>query len=119
MLANKIIVIVCSIITYLVATQMGAILDAMQKALSLAIGTSFIVIGGLFCPRFTSKSRIFTILISIASIILWNIAPSIAEVFKNIGFFMLFTCSVTFIGISIIDKDKIEKTSVEGILEEA
>ena len=32
---------------------------------------------------------------------------------------MLFTCSVTFIGISIIDKDKIEKTSVEGILEEA
>ena len=84
MLANKIIVIVCSIITYLVATQMGAILDAMQKALSLAIGTSFIVIGGLFCPRFTSrKAGFFTILISIASIILWNIAPSIAEVFKK------------------------------------
>lgn len=120
MLANKVIVIVCSIITYLVATQMGAILGAMQKALSLAIGTSFIVIGGLFCPRFTSrKAGFFTILISIVSIILWNVAPSIAEVFKNIGFFMLLTCSITFIGISIIDKDKIEKTSVGGILEEA
>ena len=44
---NKVIVVLSSLVTYLIATQMGAILSAMQKALSLAIGTSFIVIGGL------------------------------------------------------------------------
>ena len=47
---NKVIVVLSSLVTYLIATQMGAILSAMQKALSLAIGTSFIVIGGLLCP---------------------------------------------------------------------
>ena len=40
---NKVIVVLSSLVTYLIATQMGAILSAMQKALSLAIGTSFIV----------------------------------------------------------------------------
>ena len=48
---NKVIVVLSSLVTYLIATQMGAILSAMQKALSLAIGTSFIVIGGLLCPE--------------------------------------------------------------------
>ncbi len=114
-LANKVIVIVCSFITYLVATQMGAILDAMQKALSLAIGTSFIVIGGLFAPYFTSKKAgFFTILVSIVSIILWSFVPSLAGVFQNVGFFMLFTCAVTFIGISFVDKEKIKSREKEA-----
>jgi len=108
MLANKVIVVVCSLITYLVATQMGAILGAMQKALSLAIGTSFIVIGGLFCPKFASKKAGFcTILVSIISIILWNFVPSLASIFKSVGLFMLFTCAVTFIVVSAVDKDKV------------
>ena len=105
---NKVIVVVCSLVTYLVATQMGAILDAMQKALSLAIGTSFIVIGGLFCPRFASKKAGFlTILVSIISIIAWNFVPSLAGIFKSVGIFMLCTCAATFIIVSAVDKEKV------------
>ena len=87
---NKIIVVLSSIVTYLIATQMGAILGAMQKALSLAIGTSFIVIGALLAPKFSSKKAGFwTILASIIAIILWNFVPSLTGIFKSVGIFMV------------------------------
>lgn len=107
-IVNKLIVVVASFITYLIATQMGTILGAMQKALSLAIGTSFIVIGALLAPNFSSKKAGFwTILTSLVSIILWNTMPSLVGVFKSVGIFMLITCGVVFIVISLIDKEKI------------
>ncbi len=106
---NKIIVVLSSIVTYLIATQMGAILGAMQKALSLAIGTSFIVIGALLAPKFSSKKAGFwTILASIIAIILWNTMPSLAVTFKSIGIFMVIVCGAVFIIISAINKDKVK-----------
>lgn len=112
MLVNKVIVVLSSIITYLIATQMGAILDAMQKALSLAIGTSFIVIGGLLFPGFSSrKAGFWTIMTSIVSIIAWNIVPALTPVFKSIGLFMLATCGAVFIIISLVDSEKVKGTS--------
>lgn len=111
-LVNKAIVVVSSIITYLIATQMGAILDAMQKALSLAIGTSFIVIGGLLFPGFSSrKAGFWTIMTSIVSIAAWNMIPALAPVFKSIGLFMLVTCGAVFILISIVDGEKVKGAS--------
>jgi len=108
-LVNKIIVVFSSIITYLIATQMGAILGAMQKALSLAIGTSFIVIGALLAPKFSSKKAGFwTILASIVAILLWNTVPSLAVTFKSIGIFMVIVCGAVFIVISAVNKDKIK-----------
>ena len=106
---NKIIVVLSSIVTYLIATQMGAILGAMQKALSLAIGTSFIVIGALLAPKFSSKKAGFwTILASIIAIILWNFVPSLTGIFKSVGIFMVIVCGVVFIIISAVDKDKVQ-----------
>lgn len=106
---NKIIVVLSSIVTYLIATQMGAILGAMQKALSLAIGTSFIVIGALLAPKFSSrKAGFWTILASIIAIILWNFVPSLTDVFKSVGIFMVIVCGVVFIIISAVDKDKVQ-----------
>lgn len=107
-MVNKIIVIIASFITYLIATQMGAILDAMQQALSLAIGTSFIVIGALLAPKFSSrKAGFWTILASIAAIITWNVVPSLTGVFHSIGIFMVIVCGIVFIAISVLDKNKI------------
>ena len=106
---NKIIVVLSSMVTYLIATQMGAILGAMQKALSLAIGTSFIVIGALLAPKFSSKKAGFwTILASIIAIILWNFVPSLTGIFKSVGIFMVIVCGVVFIIISAVDKDKVQ-----------
>ncbi len=106
---NKVIVVLASIVTYLIATQMGAILSAMQQALSLAIGTSFIVIGALLAPKFTGKKAGFlTILASIIAIILWNTVPSLGGIFKSVGIFMVIVCGVVFIAVSIFDKEKVK-----------
>lgn len=107
---NKVIVVLSSLVTYLIATQMGAILSAMQKALSLAIGTSFIVIGGLLCPKFSSrKAGFWTIMASIVSIMAWNMVPALVPVFKNVGFFMLAVCGAVFILISLVDPEKVKQ----------
>ena len=102
--------VLSSLVTYLIATQMGAILSAMQKALSLAIGTSFIVIGGLLCPKFSSrKAGFWTIMASIVSIVAWNMVPALVPVFKNVGFFMLAVCGAVFILISLVDPEKVKQ----------
>ena len=107
---NKVIVVLSSLVTYLIATQMGAILSAMQKALSLAIGTSFIVIGCLLCPKFSSrKAGFWTIMASIVSIVAWNMVPALVPVFKNVGFFMLAVCGAVFILISLVDPEKVKQ----------
>ena len=107
---NKVIVVLSSLVTYLIATQMGAILSAMQKALSLAIGTSFIVIGGLLCPKFSCrKAGFWTIMASIVSIVAWNMVPALVPVFKNVGFFMLAVCGAVFILISLVDPEKVKQ----------
>lgn len=107
---NKVIVVLSSLVTYLIATQMGAILSAMQKAISLAIGTSFIVIGGLLCPKFSSrKAGFWTIMASIVSIVAWNVVPALVPVFKNVGFFMLAVCGAVFILISLVDPEKVKQ----------
>lgn len=105
---NKAVVVVSSVITYLIATQMGSILGAMQKALSLAIGTSFIVVGGLLAPKFTGRRAGFwTVLASIAAIAAWNLYPPLAAIFHSIGFFMLAVCAVVFVAVSLLDRDKV------------
>ena len=113
---NKIIVVIASFITYLIATQMGAILGAMQKALSLAIGTSFVVVGALLAPNFSSKKAGFwTILASIAAIVSWNFIPALVPIFKSIGFFMVAVCGVVFISISMFDKEKVgQRENLQG-----
>ena len=76
----------------------------------LAIGTSFIVIGGLLCPKFSSrKAGFWTIMASIVSIVAWNMVPALVPVFKNVGFFMLAVCGAVFILISLVDPEKVKQ----------
>lgn len=108
-LINKIIIAIVGTVTYIVSTQFTSILGAMQKALSLAIGTSFIVLGGLLFPKFAGKrAGFFTILASIVCIITWSLFPAIGKVFFNqIGFYMLAVCGIVFIAVSLLDKEKV------------
>ncbi|WP_409969416.1 sodium:solute symporter family protein [Bengtsoniella intestinalis] len=108
-ITSKIIIIISSTITYLVATQMAAILSGMMMALSMAIGTSFVVIGGLLCPKFTGKKAGFTtILASLIGIVVWNTVPVIKPYFASqVGFFMLAVCVITFVVTSVLDKEKL------------
>lgn len=109
-IVNKLIVVISSFLTYLVATQMGAILGAMQKALSLAIGTSFIVICGLLFPKFSSKpAGTATIAASIVAIAAWNFVPALTDIFKSVGIFMVIVCAVVFVLFSAFSKNKVNR----------
>lgn len=106
--AIKLIVVISSFITYVIATQMGPILGAMQKALSLAIGTSFIVVGALLFPHFTGKrSGFWVVLTSIVAIVAWNLIPELAVFFKSIAFFMFLACGIVYVVASLLDPIKV------------
>ena len=68
------------------------------------------VIGGLLCPKFSSrKAGFWTIMASIVSIVAWNMVPALVPVFKNVGFFMLAVCGAVFILISLVDPEKVKQ----------
>lgn len=109
LIINKIIIAIVGTVTYIVSTQFTSILGAMQKALSLAIGTSFIVLGGLLFPKFAGKrAGFFTILTSIICIVLWNVFPGIGKIFAGqVGFLMLAACGAVFVIVSLVDSKKV------------
>lgn len=115
LIINKIIIAIVGTVTYIVSTQFTSILGAMQKALSLAIGTSFIVLGGLLFPKFAAKrAGFFTILTSIICIVLWNVFPGIGKIFAGqVGFLMLAACGAVFVIVSLVDSRKVGQISLK------
>ena len=112
---NTVIIVLSGIITYVVATQMGTILGALQKALSLSIGLAFMVLFGLLAPGFASKKAGFiTTIVAIIGLVLWNLLPSLAGVFPSVAFFMLALCAVTFLGLSALLPDKVKQSVAAG-----
>ncbi len=107
-IVNKVIILVVGLLTYILSSQLGSILSAMKVCLSMAIGTSIIVIGGLWFPKFSSKKAGFlTILASLFAAAAWLLVPSLHGVFKDIGYWMLVVSSVTFVVVSMVDKNNV------------
>ena len=115
---NKIIILVVGILTYILSSQLGSILTAMKVCLSMAIGTSIIVIAGLWCPKFSSKNAgFFTILSSVFAAGAWLLLPSLHSIFKDIGYLMILVSGVTFIVISLIEKNKVTSTNNDNFID--
>ena len=107
---NKAIILVVGLLTYILSSQLGSILNAMKVCLSMAIGTSIVVLGGLCFSKFAGKNAgFFTILVSVLSAGAWLFVPGIQNVFSDVGYLMLLTTGVTFVVVSIFDKNKVEK----------
>ena len=107
---NKAIILVVGLLTYILSSQLGSILNAMKVCLSMAIGTSIVVLGGLCFSKFSGKNAgFFTILASVLSAGAWLFVPGIQNVFSDVGYLMLLTTGVTFVVVSIFDKNKVEK----------
>ncbi len=107
-IVNKVIILVVGLLTYILSSQLGSILSAMKVCLSMAIGTSIIVIAGLWFPKFSSKKAGFlTILASLFAAAAWLLVPSLHGVFKDIGYWMLVVSSVTFVVVSMVDKNNV------------
>ena len=54
---NKAIILIVGILTYILSSQLGSILNAMKVCLSMAIGTSIVVLGGLCLSKFAGKMQ--------------------------------------------------------------
>lgn len=82
----------------------------MKVCLSMAIGTSIIVIAGLWCPKFASKNSGFlTIISSVMVAGAWLIFPQLKTIFSDVGYLMLLVTGTTFVVSSILDRNKVTK----------
>lgn len=115
---NKIIILVVGILTYILSSQLGTILSAMKVCLSMAIGTSIIVVAGLWCPKFSSKNAgFFTILSSVFAVVAWLEFPALHDMFKDIGYWMLVVSGITFVVISLLEKNKVITSDEENTMD--
>lgn len=113
-IVNKIIILAVGIFTYILSSQLGTILSAMKVCLSMSIGSSIIVVVGLWCPRFAGKNAgFFTIVSSVLAAGAWIIFPGLHDIFKDIGYLMIVVSGLTFIFVSLIDKNKVSKLKEE------
>ena len=113
-IVNKIIILAVGIFTYILSSQLGTILSAMKVCLSMSIGSSIIVVVGLWCPRFAGKNAgFFTIVSSVLAAGAWLIFPGLHDIFKDIGYLMIAVSGLTFIFVSLIDKNKVTKLKEE------
>lgn len=113
-IVNKIIILAVGIFTYILSSQLGTILSAMKVCLSMSIGSSIIVVVGLWCPRFAGKNAgFFTIVSSVLAAGSWLIFPGLHDIFKDIGYLMIVVSGLTFIFVSLIDKNKVTKLKEE------
>lgn len=114
---NKIIVLLVGILTYILSSQLGTILSALKVCLSMAIGTSIVVIAGLWFPKFASKNAgFFTIISSVLAAGAWLLFPNIHKIFLDIGYWMIVVSGVTFITVSLLDKSKVYKRNELDII---
>lgn len=105
---NKIIILVVGFLTYILSSQLGTILSAMKVCLSMAIGSSIIVVIGLWCPKFAGKNAgFFTIISSIFAAGAWLVFPVLHDIFKDIGYWMIVISGATFIVTSLLDRSKV------------
>ncbi|WP_434798966.1 sodium:solute symporter family protein [Terrisporobacter vanillatitrophus] len=115
---NKIIILVVGILTYILSSQLGTILSSMKVCLSMAIGTSIIVVAGLWFPKFSSKNAgFFTILSSVFAAGGWLVLPALHDIFKDIGYWMIVVSGITFIVISLVEKNKVTANDEENVMD--
>ena len=111
---NKFIILLVGFFTYILSSQLGTILSAMKVCLSMSIGSSIIVVAGLWFPKFVGKNAgFFTIISSIIAAGAWLVFPYLHEIFKDIGYLMVVVSGLTFTIISLLDKNKVTKLQSE------
>ena len=115
-IVNKIIILSVGFLTYILSSQLGTILSAMKVSLSMAIGSSIVVVSGLWFPKFASKNAGFlTIISSVLAAVAWLIFPGLHEIFKDIGYLMLFVSGSTFVITSLFGKIKVSRVMEEQV----
>lgn len=117
---SRISVLVLSVFTYLLAISVSGILKTLLIGLTLTTAYTLITLMTIFWPKLCRRSHAtWTLLTAMAALALWLIIPQIPSFFGSIGlahpiFFCWIVSILTFIGVAIVDKRKINISSELG-----
>ncbi len=114
---NRLTVFVIGIVTLWFAFNAAGILKTMIAGLSMTTALTCIFFFTVFAPGVCRRSSAFwTTLVGIAGIVLWympgNPLACIKPIFKEVVYFEWVICILTFLLISLFDKEKIKEVEM-------
>lgn len=110
---NRIIIFVVGMVTLWFAFNAAGILKTMIAGLSMTTALTCIFFFTVFAPGVCRRSSAFwTTLVGIVGIVLWympgNVLGAIKPFFQEVVYFEWVICIITFLLVSIVDKNKIK-----------
>ncbi len=114
---NRLIIFGVGLVTLWFAFNAAGILKTMIAGLSMTTALTCIFFFTVFAPGICRKSSAFwTTLVGIAGIFLWfgpgNLLGGIKPIFKEVVYFEWVICIITFLLVSVIDKNKIKDVEI-------
>ncbi|UCF06271.1 MAG: sodium:solute symporter family protein [bacterium] len=115
---SRIAVLALSVITYLLAVSVSGILKTLLIGLCLTTAYTLVTLMTLFWPGVCRRGHaMWTLLMSMAALVLWLIFPGIPAFFSGIGlphpiYFTWIVSLATFIVVALIDKRTIRSAGV-------
>lgn len=114
---NRITIFVIGLITLWFAFNAAGILKTMIAGLSMTTALTCIFFFTVFAPSVCRRSSAFwTTLVGIAGIVLWympgNVLGCIKPIFKEVVYFEWVICIITFLLVSVLDKNQIKEVEV-------
>lgn len=104
-LRSRIVVLVVSVVTYIMAMQVRSILGTIMLALSMLTAYTVILLFSIYAPRLCKRSSAtITLLAGILTIFVWNLFPS-SHIVPDVVFLEWIVCVITFLAVGVIDKN--------------
>uniref|UniRef100_UPI003868286A sodium:solute symporter family transporter n=1 Tax=Phascolarctobacterium sp. TaxID=2049039 RepID=UPI003868286A len=114
---NRVIIFAIGLVTLWLAFNAVGILKTMITGLSMTTALTCIFFFTVYAPGLCRRSSAFwTTLVGIVGIVLWfmpgNVLGCIKPIFKEVVYFEWVICIITFLLVSVIDKNKIKEVEV-------
>ncbi len=114
---SRLSVLVLAVLTYILAVSVSGILKTLLVGLTLTTAYTLVTLMTIFWPRLCRRSHAtWTLLMTMAALVLWLIIPRIPTFFGSIGlphpvYFCWMACLLTFLVVALLDKRRIRVPS--------
>ena len=110
---SRLVVLLLSVLTYILATSIGSILSTLTTALAMTCSYAILLLGPLYFPKLCRKSSaIWTILVSMIVLAVWMLVPS-THIVSQVIYLEWPICILTFLLVSIFDKNRANIPSLQ------
>lgn len=113
MLISRLTVLILSVLTYILATSIGSILNTLTTALAITCSYAILLLGPMYFPKLCKKSSaIWTISVSMLVLVIWMLVPS-THIVPQVIYLEWPICILTFLLVSIFDKNRASIPSLQ------